>query len=131
MEFVVNAAIYYDIAHMRVGSHALDSNSKIEKPEIYHAASSKSSCGKCSPLEDSSLLVKDDTFSELGDDGGGGGSALGADDADSVCSCPERERGGDAFPKAFDRDLVTPTNLQQGDSSESDGPPNTSTVSKL
>lgn len=34
-----------------------------------------------------------------------------ADDAESVCSCTERE--GDAFPKAFERDLVTPTNLDE------------------
>lgn len=33
------------------------------------------------------------------------------DDAESVCSCTERE--GDAFPKAFERDLVTPTNLDE------------------
>lgn len=33
----------------------------------------------------------------------------GTDDAESICSCTERE--GDAFPKAFERELVTPTNL--------------------
>lgn len=33
------------------------------------------------------------------------------DDAESVCSCTERE--GDAFPKAFERELVTPTNLEE------------------
>lgn len=36
-------------------------------------------------------------------------SVVAGDDAESVCSCTERE--GDAFPKAFERDLVTPTNL--------------------
>lgn len=63
-----------------------------------------SSCDKCethSPGKDS-LLVKDETFPELG---------AGCDDAESVCSCAERDRDGDAFPKAFERDLVTPTNL--------------------
>lgn len=35
--------------------------------------------------------------------------SVAGDDAESVCSCTERE--GDAFPKAFERDLVTPTNL--------------------
>lgn len=35
---------------------------------------------------------------------------VAGDDAESVCSCTERE--GDAFPKAFERDLVTPTNLE-------------------
>lgn len=35
------------------------------------------------------------------------------DDAESVCSCTERE--GDAFPKAFERELVTPTNLDDSE----------------
>ncbi|CAH1133819.1 unnamed protein product [Ceutorhynchus assimilis] len=74
MEFVVNVAIYNDIAHMRV-SH-MESNVN-EKAEIYYPKSDK---------EQESMLVKDETF-------------------------PELEREGDAFPKAFDRDLVTPTNL--------------------
>lgn len=47
-------------------------------------------------------MVKDETFPELG---------TGGDDAESVCSCVERDRDGDAFPKAFERDLVTPTNM--------------------
>lgn len=29
----------------------------------------------------------------------------------SMCSCSGTQREGDAFPKAFERDLVTPTNL--------------------
>lgn len=41
----------------------------------------------------------------------GVGSVEGCDDQESVCSSNERE--GDAFPKAFDRELVTPTNLQK------------------
>ncbi|KAI4465810.1 nucleolar protein 7/estrogen receptor coactivator-related [Holotrichia oblita] len=91
MEFVVNAAIYSDIAHMRVGH--ID-NSSTEKPEIYYP--------KCERQDQNdSLLVKDETFPEL----------VTADDAESVCSCTERE--GDAFPKAFERDLVTPTNLDE------------------
>ncbi|XP_044750372.1 nuclear receptor coactivator 7 isoform X3 [Coccinella septempunctata] len=90
MEFVVNAAIYNDIAHMRVG-HTQTSQS--EKPEIYYPKSESS----VADMEPDSLLVKDETFPELA-----------GDDAESVCSCTERE--GDAFPKAFDRDLVTPTN---------------------
>ncbi|KAL3282082.1 hypothetical protein HHI36_005281 [Cryptolaemus montrouzieri] len=92
MEFVVNAAIYNDIAHMRVGQ--IESNQG-EKPEIYYPKSENS----VAELEQDSLLVKDETFPEL----------VAGDDAESVCSCTERE--GDAFPKAFDRDLVTPTNL--------------------
>lgn len=44
----------------------------------------------------------------------GVGSVEGCDDQESVCSSTERE--GDAFPKAFDRELVTPTNLQKAQS---------------
>ncbi|XP_076270978.1 TLD domain-containing protein mustard isoform X20 [Rhynchophorus ferrugineus] len=77
MEFVVNIAIYNDIAHMRVGH--LDTSSSTEKAEIYYPKGEK---------EHDSLLVKDETF-------------------------PELEREGDAFPKAFERELVTPTNLDE------------------
>lgn len=58
--------------------------------------------------------LQDETFPELGV-----GTTECCDDQESVCSSNERE--GDAFPKAFDRDLVTPTNLQksQADSCES------------
>lgn len=59
-------------------------------------------CETHSPGKDS-LLVKDETFPELG---------TGGDDAESICSCADRDRDGDAFPKAFERDLVTPTNIQ-------------------
>lgn len=58
MEFVVNAAIYNDIAHMRVG-HV--NNNSTEKPEIYYP--------KCERQDQNdSLLVKDETFPELGMD---------------------------------------------------------------
>jgi hypothetical protein len=93
MEFVVNAAIYNDIAHMRVG-HSVETNTTAEKPEIYYPKSE-------SRGEPDSLMVKDETFPEL----------VTGDDAESVCSCTERE--GDAFPKAFERELVTPTNLEE------------------
>lgn len=53
------------------------------------------------------------------------GSVEGCDDQESVCSSNERE--GDAFPKAFDRDLVTPTNLQKAHTADSTD----STVSAL
>lgn len=53
------------------------------------------------------------------------GSVEGCDDQESICSSNERE--GDAFPKAFDRDLVTPTNLQKTHASDSTD----STVSAL
>ncbi|XP_031635691.1 oxidation resistance protein 1 isoform X12 [Contarinia nasturtii] len=101
MELVVNAAIFHDIAHMRVAGG--ESNSS-EKVEIYYPKPPcTSSDASHSPGKDS-LLVKDETFPELGV-----GSVEGCDDQESVCSSNERE--GDAFPKAFDRELVTPTNL--------------------
>lgn len=98
MEFIVNAAIYYDIAHMRVGH--TDSNSADKKPEIYYMKKPEDNCGRMSP-------GKDDNFPELA-----------GDDSESVCSCAERD--GDAFPKAFERDLVTPTNLQGDETKEKD-----------
>lgn len=92
MEFVVNAAIYYDIAHMRVGH--TESGSLEKKPEIYYMK-------KPPQIDDRKCQSpgKDENFPELV-----------ADDSESVCSYTERD--GDAFPKAFERDLVTPTNLQ-------------------
>jgi hypothetical protein len=95
MEFIVNAAIFNDIAHMRV-SGEVTSN---EKPEIYHPKSINRS-DTHSPGKDS--LMKDETFPELGV-----GSVDVGDDQESVCSNNERDEG-DAFPKAFERDLVTP-----------------------
>ncbi|XP_058450758.1 oxidation resistance protein 1 isoform X19 [Malaya genurostris] len=116
MEYIVNAAIFNDIAHMRVQG-ATSGNETTEKAEIYYPVPEKS-CSRCdthSPGKDS-LLVKDETFPELGV-----GSVEGCDDQESICSSNERE--GDAFPKAFERDLVTPNNLQRlhGDSTESGG----------
>ena len=90
IEFVVNAAIYYDIAHMRL-SHT-DVNNSDKKPEIYYMKKPSVSDKSLSP-------VKDEHFPELV-----------VDDNESVCSCAERE--GDAFPKAFDRELVAPNNLR-------------------
>lgn len=55
MEFVVNAAIYTDIAHMRVG-HV--EGTAGEKPEIYYPKKEQD--------QNDSLMVKDETFSELG-----------------------------------------------------------------
>ncbi|XP_074040420.1 TLD domain-containing protein mustard isoform X3 [Leptinotarsa decemlineata] len=96
MEFVVNAAIYNDIAHMRVGHMETSTG---EKPEIYYPKSEKET-------DQDSLMVKDETFPEL----------VAGDDAESVCSCTERE--GDAFPKAFERELVTPTNLDDAEAQQ-------------
>lgn len=108
MEFIVNAAIFNDIAHMRVGDHQSNNNlGGGDKPEVYFPKT----CNRCdthSPGKDS-LLVKDETFPELG-----AGSSV---DQESNCST-ERD-DGDAFPKAFERDLVTPIEKIHGDSTES------------
>lgn len=115
MELVVNAAIFHDIAHMRVGGNGADSTKEAEKVEIYYPKQAIAGGGRYetshSPGKDS-LLVKDETFPELGV----GGSLEGCDDGESVCSSNDRE--GDAFPKAFDRELVTPNNLQKAVSTE-------------
>ena len=60
MEFVVNAAIYNDIAHMRVG-HV--SNSSTEKPEVYYPKGEGEQ--EAEKEQNDSLLVKDETFPEL------------------------------------------------------------------
>lgn len=57
MEFVVNAAIYTDIAHMRVG-HV--EGTAGEKAEIYFPK------GEHQQDQNDSLMVKDETFPELG-----------------------------------------------------------------
>ncbi|XP_052737371.1 oxidation resistance protein 1 isoform X2 [Bicyclus anynana] len=103
MEYVVNSAIFYDIAHMR--THGPDHNAhKAEQAEIYYMNKSEHSPGK------DSLLVKDETFPELQ----AAGEAPGAEGAeDRPSSLDTEERGGAAFPKAFDRDLVTPTPIHQ------------------
>lgn len=104
MELVVNAAIFHDIAHMRVSG---GESNYCEKVEIYYPKSCRSYESSHSPGKDS-LLVKDETFPELGL-----GSVETCDDQLSVCSSNERD--GDAFPKAFERDRVTPTNLMKGE----------------
>lgn len=58
MEFVVNAAIYNDIAHMRVGH--IEESGGGTKPEIYYPKNI------CVSDQNDSLLVKDETFPELG-----------------------------------------------------------------
>lgn len=105
MEFIVNAAIFNDIAHMRVGNAS--NTGCCEKPEVY----APKKCNQCltqSPGKDS-LLVKDEVYPELG-----AGSSM---DQESNCST-ERD-DGDAFPKAFDQELVTPFDKIQPDGVES------------
>lgn len=69
-----------------------------------------------SPGKDS-LLVKDETFPELAR---ARSSSDNDDENESVCSCGASGREGDAFPKAFERDLVTPTNLMLLSSSDNE-----------
>ncbi|XP_038208652.1 oxidation resistance protein 1 isoform X5 [Zerene cesonia] len=104
MEYVVNAAIFYDIAHMR--THGPDHNAHkyeqiADQAEIYYMSKAEHSPGK------DSLLVKDETFPELQAASGEG------EGGEERPASTEEERGGAAFPKAFERDLVTPTALQQ------------------
>lgn len=106
MEFIVNAAIYYDIAHMRVGH--TDAGQPDKKPEIYYmkkpetpaSTQGEASSGEPNSAKCVSPPSKDENFPELAVDDG----------SESVCSC-NAERDGDAFPKAFDKDLITPPNL--------------------
>ncbi|XP_050433177.1 oxidation resistance protein 1 isoform X5 [Adelges cooleyi] len=138
MEFVVNAAIYYDIAHMRVAGPYQASgheNDNITKPAIYHLPPApkpeipedgehKSSAMLTTMQTDSldsatldlqispggrtdSLLAKDETFPELRS------STEDEEEDGSVCSCNARRNDGAAFPKAFDRDLVTPSPMNR------------------
>lgn len=88
MEFIVNSAIFNDIAHMRVGSSNTKSGGS-EKPEVYFP---------CKPDES--------IYPEL---------RASSVDQESNCST---ERDGDAFPKAFERDLVTPVDKSQHESNE-------------
>lgn len=88
MEFIVNSAIFNDIAHMRVANSNIKASGD-EKPEVYF------------PKKD---VAKDDIiYPEL---------RTSSVDQESNCSA---ERDGDAFPKAFDRDLVTPVDKSQSE----------------
>ncbi|XP_017009920.2 nuclear receptor coactivator 7 isoform X3 [Drosophila takahashii] len=118
MELVVNAAIFHDIAHMRVAGGAgqgLNSGSgDAEKPEIYYPK----------PVlveEDSKELSEQQPL--LGEDGKERldaeiGSLEIADDQESLCSSTGRD--GDAFPKAFDRERVEDLSTEAKDSAKTD-----------
>ncbi|XP_039150886.1 uncharacterized protein LOC6726786 isoform X11 [Drosophila simulans] len=118
MELVVNAAIFHDIAHMRVAGGAgqgLNSASgDAEKPEIYYPK----------PVlveEDSKELPEQQSL--LGEDGNKRldaeiGSLEIADDQESLCSSTGRD--GDAFPKAFDRERVEDSSMEAKDSAKTD-----------
>ncbi|XP_052849221.1 uncharacterized protein LOC128260288 isoform X12 [Drosophila gunungcola] len=118
MELVVNAAIFHDIAHMRVAGGAgqgLNSGSgDADKPEIYYPK----------PVlveEDSKELSEQQPL--LGEDGKERldaeiGSLEIADDQESLCSSTGRD--GDAFPKAFDRERVEDSSMEAKDSAKTD-----------
>ncbi|XP_068157971.1 nuclear receptor coactivator 7 isoform X15 [Drosophila tropicalis] len=107
MDLVVNAAIFHDIAHMRVAGGAVGSTTETEKPEIYYPKP---------------VLVEEDS-KELPDQSAGAAQAEGssleiADDQESLCSSTGRD--GDAFPKAFDRERVGDSSAEAKDSAKTD-----------
>ncbi|XP_044313206.1 uncharacterized protein LOC108041146 isoform X12 [Drosophila rhopaloa] len=117
MELVVNAAIFHDIAHMRVAGGAgqgLNSGSgDAEKPEIYYP--------KPVLVEEDSKELSEQPL--LGEDGKERldaeiGSLEIADDQESLCSSTGRD--GDAFPKAFDRERVEDSSTEAKDSAKTD-----------
>ncbi|KAH8344070.1 hypothetical protein KR084_003907 [Drosophila pseudotakahashii] len=141
MELVVNAAIFHDIAHMRVAGGAgqgLNSGSgDAEKPEIYYpkpvlVEEDSKELSEQQPLlgEDGKERLDGEFFSyqtseisfsysyfllptiaEIG-------SLEIADDQESLCSSTGRD--GDAFPKAFDRDRVEDLSTEAKDSAKTD-----------
>ncbi|KRG00109.1 uncharacterized protein Dwil_GK14284, isoform C [Drosophila willistoni] len=107
MDLVVNAAIFHDIAHMRVAGGAVGSTTETEKPEIYYPKP---------------VLVEEDS-KELPEQSAGAAQAEGssleiADDQESLCSSTGRD--GDAFPKAFDRERVGDSSAEAKDSAKTD-----------
>lgn len=98
MEYVVNSALYYDIAIMRVKDTNLP-RPEIPKPEIYWGPVPITQESP-SPAKDASLS-KDTTFPELT-------TTASQDDNDSSCSCGGDTRESSAFPKAFEHELLTP-----------------------
>ncbi|KAF6203947.1 hypothetical protein GE061_002285 [Apolygus lucorum] len=105
MDYVVNAAIYHDIAHMRVAN--AENKFNLPKPEVYHMKSEESEGeGDASVLlsttdqGDSRDLSAKETLPDL----------RSSTEDDDALWFSGTQREGDAFPKAFERDLVTPTN---------------------
>ncbi|KAH8346153.1 hypothetical protein KR067_006554 [Drosophila pandora] len=115
MELVVNAAIFHDIAHMRVaggaGQGLASGSGDAEKPEIYYPKP---------------VLVEEDSKELSEQDGEANkerleaeiGSLEIADDQESLCSSTGRD--GDAFPKAFDRERVDDSSTEAKDSAKTD-----------
>ncbi|XP_017874880.1 PREDICTED: uncharacterized protein LOC108621802 isoform X8 [Drosophila arizonae] len=117
MDLVVNAAIFHDIAHMRVaggaGPSAAASGSETEKPEIYYPKpvlveeDSKELSEQQADLEANKQRLE----AEIG-------SLEITDDQESLCSSTGRD--GDAFPKAFERERVEDTSTDAKDSAKTD-----------
>ncbi|XP_023178943.2 uncharacterized protein LOC111604925 isoform X3 [Drosophila hydei] len=121
MDLVVNAAIFHDIAHMRVAGGAgpsvaaanAASASDAEKPEIYYPKpvlveeDSKELSEQQADLEANKQRLE----AEIG-------SLEITDDQESLCSSTGRE--GDAFPKAFERERVEDTSTDAKDSAKTD-----------
>ncbi|XP_060646328.1 uncharacterized protein LOC132784618 isoform X5 [Drosophila nasuta] len=116
MDLVVNAAIFHDIAHMRVAggagpSVAASSGAEAEKPEIYYPK----------PVlveEDSKELSEQQADIETKRLETEIGSLEITDDQESLCSSTGRD--GDAFPKAFERERVEDTSTEAKDSAKTD-----------
>ncbi|XP_062126812.1 nuclear receptor coactivator 7 isoform X20 [Drosophila sulfurigaster albostrigata] len=116
MDLVVNAAIFHDIAHMRVAggagpSVAASSGADAEKPEIYYPK----------PVlveEDSKELSEQQADIETKRLEAEIGSLEITDDQESLCSSTGRD--GDAFPKAFERERVEDTSTEAKDSAKTD-----------
>ncbi|XP_017140892.1 oxidation resistance protein 1 isoform X16 [Drosophila miranda] len=119
MDLVVNAAIFHDIAHMRVvgGPSVAAGSCEAEKPEIYYPK----------PVlveEDSKELSEQQPL--MGDDADASKERLEAeigsleitDDQESLCSSTGRD--GDAFPKAFERERIEDSSLEAKDSAKTD-----------
>ncbi|XP_032289398.1 nuclear receptor coactivator 7 isoform X6 [Drosophila virilis] len=121
MDLVVNAAIFHDIAHMRVAGGAgpsvaaasASAGSDAEKPEIYYPKpvlveeDSKELPEQQEDLDPNKQRLE----AEIG-------SLEITDDQESLCSSTGRD--GDAFPKAFERDRVADTSTDAKDSAKTD-----------
>ncbi|KAL1140125.1 hypothetical protein AAG570_000057, partial [Ranatra chinensis] len=112
MEYVVNAAIYHDIAHMRVGSS--HSRCDMPKPEVYRM--------KSEDLEGDGDSTRPPTRANSADSREPSTKETLPDLRSSTEEDDSCWREGDAFPKAFERDLVTPTNVAPEKPEEGDKP---------
>ncbi|CAG0885014.1 unnamed protein product [Darwinula stevensoni] len=115
MQFVVNAAIYYDIAHMKVKDRGPEASLlEMPKPEVYYPPE-RSVSERTSAMEEKQDSVVSDTSKA--------GSEPLADllHAQSVEEETEADisirDSASAFPKAFEADLVSPSCGEQPETS--------------